>query len=77
MLIQEGLKELEARRGGKDDEKSGSPASRFFARLARPEIWQPLLIVLMLVFVQQFSGTSVLRAYVVSGLIVRKIDKKS
>ena len=74
MLIQEGLKELEARRGGKDD---GNPASRFFARLARPEIWQPLLIVLMLVFVQQFSGTSVLRAYVVSGQIVRKNDKKS
>jgi hypothetical protein len=34
--------------------------------MIRPEVWQPLLVVALLSLVQQFSGMSMLRAYVVT-----------
>ncbi len=38
----------------------------FFEHLARPEVWKPLLLVVVLFFLQQFSGMSVITYYAVN-----------
>ena len=43
-------------------------AGSYWAQLRRPEVWKPLLLVIVIFFLQQFSGMSVITYYAVNAI---------
>ena len=43
-------------------------AGTYMAQLRRPEVWKPLLLVVVIFFLQQFSGMSVITYYAVNAI---------
>ena len=43
-------------------------ASSYWEQLRRPEVWKPLVLVVVIFFLQQFSGMSVITYYAVSAI---------
>ena len=43
-------------------------AGSYMAQLRRPEVWKPLLLVVVIFFLQQFSGMSVITYYAVNAI---------
>ena len=43
-------------------------AGSYWAQLSRPEVWKPLVLVVVIFFLQQFSGMSVITYYAVNAI---------
>ena len=43
-------------------------AGSYWAQLRRPEVWKPLVLVIVIFFLQQFSGMSVITYYAVNAI---------
>ena len=43
-------------------------ASSYWEQLRRPEVWKPLVLVVVIFFLQQFSGMSVITYYAVNAI---------